>query len=261
MTCTTKSVFIIGDLSVMCNYLPIYAVQEKPDGRGNHIDKRKKKCYSLIIRVRIAFQENIMTEKDTQAKLIESATSLFAQRGYAAVSIRELADAAQVNSALISYHFGSKEGLYLAVLENQFRPITGLLQQAAQTTMSPEERIVYYAKGVYEIHKSRPFLIRFLHSELTNPTTGLENVVKRYIGQIYPFLYQAFAEGVASRQFNAALNPGYAVLSLVGIMNFYFIAKPIAREFLTVDNEHDKNYLLQAVQIYLHGIKDNNYNS
>lgn len=54
---------------------------------------------------------------DTRDALIKTATQVFAQQGYHGVSTRAIATAAGVNQALIGYHFGNKEGLYLAVFE------------------------------------------------------------------------------------------------------------------------------------------------
>jgi len=51
------------------------------------------------------------------AALIETATTLFAQRGPAAVSVREIAQLTGVNHGLIHRHFGSKNGLLVAVLD------------------------------------------------------------------------------------------------------------------------------------------------
>jgi len=54
----------------------------------------------------------------TREALIEAAVELFGREGYHAASNRKLAEVAQVNPALIGYHFGSKKGLYLAVFEH-----------------------------------------------------------------------------------------------------------------------------------------------
>ena len=51
----------------------------------------------------------------TKQALLQSATEVFAKLGYHGASLRDLAQHAKVNQALISYHFGGKEGLYLAV--------------------------------------------------------------------------------------------------------------------------------------------------
>lgn len=56
------------------------------------------------------------TSADTRRKLVVAATGLFAEAGYKSVSIRDVARAAGVNSALINYHFGGKDGLFVEVI-------------------------------------------------------------------------------------------------------------------------------------------------
>ncbi len=60
------------------------------------------------------------SRSDVKQRLVEAATLLFAQRGFDGVGIREIATAADANSAMVAYHFGSKEGLYQAVLRAGF---------------------------------------------------------------------------------------------------------------------------------------------
>lgn len=54
----------------------------------------------------------------TRSALISAATEVFARSGFESVGTRDIAKAAGVNPALIGYHFGSKEGLYVAVFEH-----------------------------------------------------------------------------------------------------------------------------------------------
>ncbi len=54
----------------------------------------------------------------TRSALITAATEVFARSGFESVGTRDIAAAAGVHPALIGYHFGSKEGLYLAVFEH-----------------------------------------------------------------------------------------------------------------------------------------------
>ena len=51
---------------------------------------------------------------DSRARLLDAALRLFAEHGFAKTSIRQIAQAASVNTALISYYFGDKKGLYRA---------------------------------------------------------------------------------------------------------------------------------------------------
>ncbi|HZW08545.1 MAG TPA: CerR family C-terminal domain-containing protein [Phycisphaerales bacterium] len=55
----------------------------------------------------------IPAEDTTRSRLLDAAEELFAERGYEAVGIREIAERAGVNLSGIKYHFGSKHGLYL----------------------------------------------------------------------------------------------------------------------------------------------------
>ena len=191
-------------------------------------------------------------EMDAREKLLAAGTRLFAEKGFAAVSIRELAQAAQTNSALISYHFGGKEGLYAAVLKQQFRPVEALIDKAGGDELTPVERITAYARGVLLVHTQNPYIIRFLYSEFSNPTPAFA-VIQTEVRRIYQFLYQTIAEGIACGQLRSDLNPGHAVLALAGMMNFYFISRPIRQSFLPADAEHDTQYFTDALTMYLHG--------
>lgn len=51
-------------------------------------------------------------QDDARARLIDAAIALFAEKGYEGTSVRDLATAAGVNVAAVSYHFGSKDELY-----------------------------------------------------------------------------------------------------------------------------------------------------
>jgi AcrR family transcriptional regulator len=55
--------------------------------------------------------------KATRARIIKAAARVFAEHGYEGASIRSIVTKADVNQAAINYHFGSKEGLYRAVLK------------------------------------------------------------------------------------------------------------------------------------------------
>ena len=55
--------------------------------------------------------------KSTRARIIKAAARIFAEHGYEGASVRTIVARADVNQAAINYHFGSKEGLYRAVLK------------------------------------------------------------------------------------------------------------------------------------------------
>lgn len=192
---------------------------------------------------------------NTQLKLIEIATPLFATKGFAAVSIREVTDAAQINISAISYHFNGKEGLYEAVLEEQLAPIQQALKLAQNNiSLSSIERLTLYADQIARIHAQRPFLARFMNNEMTNPTDYGGPVIEKYISRVYQFMHIALQEGIANGDFQPDLNVAYAAISLVGILNFYFIAKPLIQKFTVLTKDANSEYTTHAFRIYLQGI-------
>lgn len=74
----------------------------------------------------------------TREALINAAIELFSAQGFSSVSTRELAERSGINQALIGYHFGNKEGLYLAVFEHirdRVRERVGPKAAAARTLL------------------------------------------------------------------------------------------------------------------------------
>ena len=66
-------------------------------------------------------QEN--TGQDTRERILDAAEALIIERGFAATSLRAIADRAKVNLAATNYHFGSKTGLLAAVFHRIVEPI------------------------------------------------------------------------------------------------------------------------------------------
>lgn len=194
-------------------------------------------------------------EGTTQDKLVAAAISLFALKGYAAVSIREIAKAADVNVSSVSYYFRGKEGLYRAILREHAEAVAAAV--FAGDSLSPEARLRHYAKAVCTIHAQRPFVTRFLLSELLNPTSALDIGLKKKTFSFFSFLTKALEDGIDSGCFRNDLNVRHAAFSLAGILSFYFIAKPVFAESLASSNETDADYVEQAVAIYLAGVRKN----
>ena len=66
------------------------------------------------------------TSSNTQEKILDAAETLFIEKGFAATSLRAIANLAAVNLAATHYHFGSKEGLLSAAIHRRIEPINEL---------------------------------------------------------------------------------------------------------------------------------------
>lgn len=79
-------------------------------------------------------------------RLVRAGLRLFAQQGFAATTTRELAQAAGVNVAAISYYFGDKAGLYRAVFFEPLRDVADDIAALSSAALPLEDALrTYYA--------------------------------------------------------------------------------------------------------------------
>jgi AcrR family transcriptional regulator len=78
---------------------------------------------------------------EPKQRILEAAISLFAQKGFASVGVREIAKEANVNIAMISYYFEGKVGILRSVLEAFFDQYSQMLRNAVDEGKSTEEGI------------------------------------------------------------------------------------------------------------------------
>ena len=79
--------------------------------------------------------------KDPKQRILEKATSLFAQKGYAAVGVREIAKSADVNISMISYYFDGKAGVLKTILEEYFERYFHVINVVDGESLSAEESV------------------------------------------------------------------------------------------------------------------------
>lgn len=192
---------------------------------------------------------------DGKMKLLETAMRLFAADGYAAVSIRRIAEESGVNSALISYHFKGKEGLYRAVIENHVHLMTEFLKTVRAERIAPREVLRAYGRTMLRVHQASPLFSRILCRELLQASPSLQGIVEAKGKPIFQELCKALQEGVREKAFRADLDIEKTVLTLVGCINFYFVSRPISRNILEQDDAFATAYVEQALDIFLSGIE------
>ena len=104
-------------------------------------------------------------ERETRERLIESATRLFAERGFAKVTVREICKAARANVAAVNYHFGGKNGLYQEIVQSAIRTMHGTTQeiQKAGEGRAAEEQLRIFVRiflAVSYTHLTLPTILR-----------------------------------------------------------------------------------------------------
>ncbi len=108
------------------------------------------------------------TGDDSQTRLMIAAKCLFAEKGFNGTTVKELADAAHVNISLISYHFGGKEGLFRACLEQIGRARLAQMQNILQPVSSHTElnlRLQLFFEEFFRLHLAEPEVSRIINRE------------------------------------------------------------------------------------------------
>ena len=195
------------------------------------------------------------TVQDAKEKLLAAATRLFAEKGFAGVSIRQLAEAAGVNSAMISYYYGGKEGLYEAVLTTQYERLLTKFEAIAAFEAPVKEKIRQYAEVIRLNHTAeQPLMARLIQGELTSPTACMEKVVRNYTSRIARIVSGIVQQGVEDGEFRQDIPPLFATLALAGMLNFYFILREATRAIVPIFSVGDEEFVEAALKIYLKGM-------
>jgi AcrR family transcriptional regulator len=205
-------------------------------------------------KVKVA-KTKICTEKPTVNKIIEAAIPLFATKGVAAVSVKDVADAAGVNIALISYYFGGKDNLYSFVLENQLAvmgdAIDGII---CHEELSPIMKIRRFADTLVEIYKTNPYIDRLFFTELMNPTKCFDSIIESATFRLHRFLRDCISEAISNGEFRSDIEPNFAAMSLIRMLNLAFMSRHFCKELLPNKEGIAERYVAQAVEIYLRGV-------
>jgi AcrR family transcriptional regulator len=96
-----------------------------------------------------------LTAAARRAQLIEIGRGIFAQRGYEATSVEEIAERAKVSKPIVYEHFGGKEGLYAVVVDREVELIVSRIVEAISSG-SPRERLERAALAFLTYVKERP---------------------------------------------------------------------------------------------------------
>ncbi|MEE4217727.1 MAG: TetR/AcrR family transcriptional regulator [Xanthomonadales bacterium] len=96
-----------------------------------------------------------LTASERRAQLIEVGREVFAERGYGATSVEEIAARAKVSKPILYDHFGGKEGLYAAIVDRELELILGRIVTAVSSG-SPRARIEQATLAYLNYVRERP---------------------------------------------------------------------------------------------------------
>lgn len=166
--------------------------------------------------------------EETRAALIDAATAIFIEQGLRAARVDDIARRAGQRLSAISYHFGGKENLYLAVLGHHAElalanaplhdpdPAAPLRQRFGFAVQAIVTRVLGQAGG----SQIGPLMLR----EMVSPTPALQMLIERFMlpqaGQLRALLTEALGADVETEQLSRVL------VSVFGQCVVYVTARP-----------------------------------
>lgn len=154
-----------------------------------------------------------MTGKERRQQLVEVGRELFAERGFDAASVEEIATRAGVSKPVVYEHFGGKEGIYAVVVDREMRTLLGMMREAL-TAGSARSKIEKAALALllYVEENTTGFRVLTRDSHVASGTGSFASLTSDIASQVEHIMVDEFAE----HGYDPALAPMYAQ-ALVGM--------------------------------------------
>ncbi|MFO7870526.1 MAG: TetR/AcrR family transcriptional regulator [Kiritimatiellia bacterium] len=193
----------------------------------------------------------------TRERLMEAGAALFAERGYDAVSVRDITGAADANVGAITYHFGSKENLFGEVMVRKIEPLRSRAEAVVKKEASPEEKLremfeIFAFYVLYEEPALKVFFAEMLAGGRRLPETAIEGVMWR--NKVFAEIAREGMKRGDFRKFDVECG----AWSFFGMLSAYILFQPLAggkdrrhaysREFV-------KRVTEAAADMFMNGIK------
>lgn len=193
---------------------------------------------------------------ETVTRILAAAEKLFAARGYDAVSMNEIAEAAAVSKANIFHHFSSKQALYLAVVRNACHDAAERLQELEQAGGPLPERLVHYAQGQLDEMLAHDHVTRLILRELLKEgSTHGRALAEQVFGQHFARLVQILRAGQTRGELRANVDPAMIATLLIGANVFFVESRELLQHLPGVGFAGDPaGYSRALVDILLRGI-------
>ncbi len=189
--------------------------------------------------------------------LLATARSLFLSRGFASVTIRQIAAAAGSSPATIHYHFGDKLGLYRSMLQEAIAPVVEALHGADDPTRANEIRLVDVIGLYSRMLAENPWVPALIVQEvLTEGGPFREQFIEQFAGRLAPLLVAVVQREQLAGSIRRDVEPRLVALSAISLTVFPFLALPVAGRVLGLSVEHEATERLAAhtTRVLMRGI-------
>ncbi len=157
-------------------------------------------------------------EQKVRQKLCAVAAQEFGRKGYAAASVREIVGRAGVTKPVLYYYFGSKEGIYRAVLEAALQDFESRLRAVESLKGSAARRLRRLCEAVFAMFERHFDLVRLMHSILYGAPGGAPFFdFKAPLQRLHDVTLSIVRQGVRTGEFRGS--PVAMTLAVLGAVN------------------------------------------
>ncbi len=168
----------------------------------------------------------------TAERILDAAEDLFAEKGYSATSLGDVADRVGIRSPSLYNHFRNKEALYEAVLERLLAEFTAPQKELASGPVT-YERVFEWLDTIVRQHHANPNLARLLQHAALSGGPHTNELIERFFRPM--FQAGAEIEGEEVTVFgDAGLQP-WAVMAFNNLVMSYVTMAPMYRDLLGQD--------------------------
>lgn len=165
---------------------------------------------------------NIPNEQSARGELISAGTALFAQRGYAGASVREIVHRAGVTKPVLYYYFQNKEGLLRAILDWAAEQQESLLAHVLEKPGTAVERMIHLFRLIYRGLSENFDLFKLIHNLIFGPPQGAPPYdLERYHRVMVDAVKEIYLKGLADGELREE-DPDEVAILVIGLTNFCF---------------------------------------
>ncbi|MBW2725482.1 MAG: TetR/AcrR family transcriptional regulator [Deltaproteobacteria bacterium] len=165
--------------------------------------------------------------EQTAERILDAAENLFASRGYAGTTLRDVAEAVGLRTPSLYNHFESKDALYEAVLERGISPVLKALVEAVDSRQSHDAQAL--VDTLMAQLADRPKLPQLIQHESLAGGERLSPMLREWIAPIFARADQMIETGPAANRWQPEQFP-LLVIAMYNIIVGYFTIAPLYKE-------------------------------
>lgn len=165
-------------------------------------------------------------EGRTREQLLDAALKLFADRGYAATAVQDIVDAVPVTKPALYYYFGSKSGLYQALVDFAHDERFRLMREAAERGATLPGKLVEILDALFEFLRNNRALMRIAFATAFAAPGELPAEI-RYLEKCnrnFEFIHALIREGQAAGELDGRFDSEELAFGIYGQLNIYVMA-------------------------------------